>query len=768
MNYNAKNDSQDNLFRSIIQTFFPFWPIFLILILGFLLAAKGYLHFAPRLYEASASIIIKDEQKGVDDSRIIESINLFESKKIVENEIEVLQSRDLMNAVVKSLNLYIPIFESAGIMSKSAYNSSPVTIIVKDPEMIKITKDEPEKYYFNYDWKNKAVHFSGEKYKLNEWIKLLNGQEIMFQKNERSNSKPSGKFFFTILNPKIITDGLVSELNIFVTNKLSSVVNLSIKDQVPERAEDIIDHLIQEYNQKVVDDKRTLALNTLAFIEERIKNVEKDLGQLEYNIEEFRSNQGVIDLSEQGRLYLNDVSENDKKITELELQLAVLDNVENYVISKGSAGGIVPSTLGINDAILSQLIENLYHLEVEYERLKKTTAENNPVLTSIDDQIVKIRPGILENVNSQKENLRSRLANLNSNDKRFISILNNIPGKERALLEINRRKTSKDNLFSYLLQKREETALAHIPSSNNSTIINKAEASIEPVSPKPVLTYLIAFSFAILGGIGYVTVKEFLSGKILFRSEIEKYTNLPIIAELFHIKNFNNKKFTVPRDFVLIEQFRQLGARLGLYKRDFKTQKILITSGSSGEGKSFVSSNLAYSLANSGKRVVLVDMDFRKPYVSELFNFSSSNGIIGFLKDEVIYSEIIHPSDVNPNLSIVCTGAEGDDYTEILLNGKLEFLMESLSENFEYVILDSAPINVLAEVNLLAEYSDKTLYIVRHGHTTKEAVKKLEDSTSLQSLKNVSIVFNGLKSRGMVKTEYGYGYDLKHKMSYAK
>jgi len=768
MNNNIKKGTEDNIFRSLIQTFYPFWPLFLILIISCLLVAWGYLQFATPVYEASASIIIKDEEKGVDDSRIMESMNPFDSKKIVENEIEVLQSRDLMNVVVGSLNLYAPIFEDTGIKSKSAYTSSPIIIIVKDPGKIEISDQKPLKYSFSYDAEKEEVLLSGESYRLDEWVEISNGHDIMFIKNERRNRKALNPFYFIMVNPKVVSEDLVEDLDIRITNKLSSVVNLNIKDPVPEKAEDIIDNLIQAYNQKNIEDKKELAFNTLSFIEERIENVEKDLDQLENNIEDYRSTSGAIDLSEQGKLYLQDVGANDRQITELELQLAVLNNVESYVISKGSTGGIVPSTLGINDPTLSGLIERLYNLEVEYERLRRTTAENNPILISISNQIDLIRPGILENVNSQRQNLQSRLNNLNSNNRRFNSTLSNIPGKERTLLEITRSQTIKNELFSYLLQKREETALANIPTNENSAIVNSAEASINPVSPKPLLTYLIAFTFALGAGISLVKGKEVMSGAILFRSEIEKNTHIPIIAEIFQVKNPTPKKFHKPQEFILIEQLRHLGARLGLYRREDKPKKILVTSGISGEGKSFVSSNLAYSFAQSGKKVVLVDMDFRKPYVSELFGLSESKGIIKYLKNEILYDEIIHLSDAHPNLSVVSTGASGDDYSEILLNGKLNNLMELLSEEFEYVIIDSAPINVLAEVNLLAEFSDKTLYVIRHGHTSKEAVKRLDDSASLQSLKNVSIVFNGLKTRGLVKTDYGYGYDLKHMMSYAK
>ncbi|OEY73493.1 GumC family protein [Salegentibacter salarius] len=769
MKYNSKTGKEDNLFRYIIKTFFPFWPLFLVLIVVCILAAWGYLKYATPIYEASASIMIKDEEKGVDDSKIMESINPFDSKKIVENEIEVLKSRDLMKSVVRDLNLYAPIYEDTGIKTISAYTSSPIRVIVQDPNRISISADEPEKHFFKYNANDEKVVFSGKEYSLNEWFEFSAGQTIMFVKNDNVNKNASDPLFFYLLNPKMISSELIDELDISTSNKLSSVVNLTIRDAVPERAENILNRLILEYNRKIIKDQNELAASTMTFIDERIENVEADLDELEYKIEEYKSNQGVVDLSEQGRLYLQDIGENDKQISELELQLAVLNNVENYVISKGSAGGMVPSTLGISDPILSQLIEKLYNLEVEYERLKKTTAENNPVLTSISNQISKIRPSILENVKSQRQNLQSRLANLNSNNRRFNSTLRNIPGKERTLLEINRRKTIKNNLFSYLLQKREEAALANVPTNENSAMIDKAEASIDPVSPKPLFTYLIAILLAVGIGTGYVKGKEVLSGKVLYRSDIEEYTSIPVIAEIFYSKNSKGKRFTKPQDFVLIEQFRQLGARLGLYRRDIENKRILVTSGISGEGKSFVSSNLAFSLAQTGKKVVLVDMDFRKHKTSDLFNLSGSKGIIGLLKGEVTYDEIIHPSEVNSNLFVIATGAKGDDYTEILLNGKLEFLMDSLSDDFEYVVIDAAPVNILAEVNLIAEFSEKTLLIIRHGHTSKESLKRLDESAGLQSLKNVSIVFNGLKNRGMIKTDYGYGYDLKHRMaSYAK
>ena len=339
MKYNSKTGKEDNLFRYIIKTFFPFWPLFLVLVVVCILAAWGYLKYATPIYEASASIMIKDEEKGVDDSKIMESINPFDSKKIVENEIEVLKSRDLMKAVVRDLNLYAPIYEDAGIKTISAYTSSPIKVIVEDPNKISLSEDEPEKHFFKYNANDEKVIFSGKEYSLNEWFEFSAGQTLMFVKNDHVNKKASNPLFFYLLNPKMISSELIDELDISTSNKLSSVVNLTIRDAVPERAENILNRLILEYNRKIIKDQNELAASTMTFIDERIENVEAELDELEYNIQEYKSNQGVVDLSEQGRLYLQDVGENDKQISELELQLAVLSNVENYVISKGSAGG---------------------------------------------------------------------------------------------------------------------------------------------------------------------------------------------------------------------------------------------------------------------------------------------------------------------------------------------------------------------------------------------------------------------------------------------
>jgi len=770
MSYNNKSDKNENLFSSMMELFFPFWPLLAVILVVVLFLAWGYKQYQTPTYEISARIIIKDENKGVDESKMLESMNPFDSKKIVENEIKVFQSPDLMKKLVDTMNLYAPFYEEKdflglNIKSVSAYNSSPIRVKFKNPDKIVIEKNAPAKHYFTVDLSGKNVRVDGKTYPLNQWVESPFG-EVMFFPNKNKAQQAKTPLYFVLANSRGVTQGLLKSLEVAPPEKLSTVINLYLEDAVPNRGEEILNGLIQAYNQKGIDDRNKLAANTMKFIEARIQNVEDELGKLETEIEEFRFSKGVVDLSEQGRMYLQDAGQNDQRISDIRLKLSVLDKVENYIQSKNTGGSIVPSTLGIDDPVLTQLLQKLYNAEMEYERLKKTTAVNNPMLTSLADEIEKIRPNILDNVQSQKSNLNASLSNLYGNSGKYSSALKTIPEKERKLLEITRRKTVKNDLFAYLLQKREEIALSYVPTSGDDTVVTSAQASLEPVSPKGFKIYGIALFLAIGIWVAYVVIREMLSQKILFRSEIEDFTIIPVIGELSYLEGNKQLSLKNPEDIPIIEQFRQLDAQLGLYSRTFRKKKILVTSSLAGEGKSFVSKNLAYSLAQSGKKVILLDMDFRKPNTSKTFNLKNHKGIVDYLKEEASLDELVVTSELDPNLDILPSGTQRGDHTQLLLNGKLELLFEELSESYDYVIMDSAPLGLVSDANLLAEYSEVTLLVVRHDFTPKKIVLRLDQNLADKNLQHAGIVFNGLKKRGFVKENRGYGYGYRQTYGY--
>ncbi|WP_187262788.1 GumC family protein [Pontibacter beigongshangensis] len=745
--------SENNFFSELVYKFIPYWPLFSILITLAVAGAWTYLnYYAIPEYEASASLLIKDENKGVSDSKMVESFDAFITNKVVENEINVIQSRTLMKQVVNQLALYASIYEDGKFKPTSAYMSSPIKIKHQNPEII---QDTPP-VYFSYNSETKRVLIDNQQYPLDEWVETPYGV-LEFSANKNLAIPVENPLYFLLKNPRDVTDQLVGRINILTSGKLSTVVDLRLRDEVPQRSEDILNHLILSYNEMGIQDRNELASNTLDFVESRIKDVEKELEELENEVVKYKSNKGAVDLSEQGKLFLSTRGENDRKIAEISNHLSVLDKIEKFVLSRNNTSGNIPSTLGINDPVLSQLLQKLQDLEIQYDKLKNTTAENNPILIALREEIGKVRPGILENIRTQRVNLKTSLGNLNSSNKIYNSAIQSIPQKERELLEISRQQLIKNNTYSFLLQKREETVLAYAPTAGGSRVVDMAQSSSLPVSPNPLYIYLTAFILASTLSIGFVLGKEFLNSKVLFRSEITECTSAPIVAELAEVKFKKGEFFKASAEPSIVEQFRQLRTTMGLYGRNFTKKKILVTSSIPGEGKSFVSANLALSLAASGKKVILLDFDLRNPNTSLLFEVFKQQGIIEFIKGSAELQDIIHDTAFS-NLKVVSAGANIGDHTEDLLNGKLENLFSYLEHEFDYVIIDTPPIYLVSDAYLLTEYCDVSLLVIRHGFTPKSVVQRLAQNNVLQSLHQAAIVFNGIKPRGFIYRKYGYGY----------
>ncbi|MBA2561833.1 MAG: polysaccharide biosynthesis tyrosine autokinase, partial [Chitinophagaceae bacterium] len=612
--------------------------------------------------------------------------------------------------------------------------------------------------YFSINNKTGKILFNKTYHNLNEWF-LLGKDSIRFINNASSKRAPlKYQIFFSLINVKNVARGLANRIEITPSSKLSTVIDLTLEDEIPMRGEDILNELIRVYNKAAIQDKNLLAANTLAFVEQRLNYVVNELDSVEGALQRYKTSKNIVDISEQGRFFLENVGATDKQLSDVNIQLEVLDQVEKYVLSKDETAGIVPSTLGVNDPILSQLLQRLYELEIQYSTMKKTTGENNMLLVSLRDQIEKYKPSILENIRSQRKNLlvsKSNLANITSG---YSSMLRTIPQKERELLEISRQQVIKNNIYTFLLQKREETALSFASTVADSRTVDIAEASPSPISPKKHFVYFAAFIAGILLTAGVLTLKELLNTKVLYRKEIEKYVSWPIIGEIAFdntrdaIVTGTNKRGTIA------EQFRHIRTSLAFFGIDQKRKKILITSSVSGEGKTFVAINLAISLALTGKKVVLMEMDLRKPKLSPLLNIKRDIGITSYLIGKSDTSEIIKQTEVNENLHFISAGPLPPNPSELILHERMETLIKNLEKLFDYVIIDTAPVVPVTDAHILSKYCDATLYIVRHGFTSKVHIKRLEENNELTGLKNVSIIFNGLKSRGFGNTAYGYGY----------
>lgn len=754
-NKNIFQEEESNLLSELLFKYLPYWPLFFFLLVLSGTGAYIYLHYAVPVYETAATILVKDEKKGLDDnSNLMEQLNLFGSKKLVENEIEVLQSRTLMREVVKNYHLYAPVTQEGRIKSRSAYLTSPVIIQVRKPDSL----IEVQKIYISYDSATQEVAMEGGKYPLNAWIKEPYG-DIRFIANpyyqEPDKDRP---LYFSLRSVRAVTDELLWGLKVTQATKLSSVIDLKIKDEVPQRGENILNGLIREYNKAGINDKNALAANTLRFINERLGLISNELDSVEHGIQRYKTEAGIVDISAQGQLYLNNVGANDQKLSEINVQLAVLDQVERYVQSKSNQAGIVPSTFGVDDPVLEDLLQKLYDLEVKYEGLSKTTAENNPILVSLRHEIEKVKPGILENVQNLRKNLTAGRDNLLNTSNSYASILKTIPAKERKLVEISRQQGIKNSIYSFLLQKREETALTFSSAIADTRIIDNADTMVQPVAPKPVLIWALAILAALGLGAGIIAIREGMNQRIVFRSEIEKFTSVPVIGEIMYAPAHDALVVTQGKRTVIAEQFKQLRTSLAYIGINSRKKKILVTSTISGEGKSFVTANLAVSLALTDKKVVLLELDLRKPNVSHLFDVSREVGLTNFFIGNKEADHIIKRTDVSPNLFIIPSGAIPPNPSELILNGKLDELLQYLDTIFDYILIDTAPTAPVTDAYILSPLCDATIYVVRHKVTPKGYIKMLDENAKVRGLKNLAIVFNGVKNRGVGGVNYGYGY----------
>jgi capsular exopolysaccharide synthesis family protein len=741
----------------MIYKFIPYWPVFVVLLIMSLSGAWVYLRYKMPVYETSATLLIKDDKSNTPANEMMEAFDMFGSKKSVENEVEVLQSKTLMQEVVKNLHLYTPVTVKGRILLQSGYVLSPIIIEAQNPDSVK----PAQKIEFIYNEGAHSVTIEDITYPLNKWLTTRFGAlRIHPNKNNQQtgvNVNNESNFYFSLVSVKKAANNILTQLKIAPSSKQSTVIDLSINGEVPKRGEDILNELLAVYNKAAILDKNVLAANTLKFVEDRLRLVAADLDSVEGNLQRFKAHNKITDISSQGQIYLQTVAANDQKISDINMQLAVLDQVETYVKSKGGIGGIAPATFGVADPVLTELLKKLSDLELQYTQAKKIVPENNPALIALVDGINKIKPGILENIQSQRKNLIAGRNDLSVTNNRYSSMLTTIPEKERELLGISRQQSIKNNIYTFLLQKREETALSFASAVADSRIIDNAESSDIPVSPKRKLIYLGAFLIALVLGFAIIYIKDILTRTVQDRSEIEKYTSMPVLGEVVYDRSKSPIVIAEGRRSFIAEQFRQLRTSLSYMGINESHKKIMLTSSITGEGKSFIAMNLGVSLSLMNKKVVLIELDLRKPKLSEQFNVSRHNGLSTYLIDKADKDEIIKPTGIN-NLFLIPSGPIPPNPSELISNGRLQELLIYLDTQFDYILIDTAPVNPVTDAYILSPICDVTLYVVRHAYTPKIFLNKLEEKLRTKSLKNPAIVYNGIENKGFGKYGYGYGY----------
>src|SRR5690242_8111478 len=580
---------QDTDLGDTFYKYLPYWPFYLILVIVGLSGAWLYLRYKQPVYQTTGTLLIKDDKNATPASELQDAFDMFGAKKNVENEIEVLQSKTLMQEVVTDLHLYAPVYIAGRVIHQSGYLRSPVFIEAKQPDSLIGVKE----VHFKVNSKKNIVLIHDTAYQINQWQSSPYGI-LMFKSNPNYHAPndylvtedSSPDYFFSIIPVKKAANQISSRLNISPSSKESTVIDLSIESTVPKEGEDILNELLRVYKQASILDKNQLAGNTLKFVNERLAIVSNDLDSVENQLQNFKAKNRITDISAQGQIYLQTVAGNDEKISDINVQLAMLNQVEQYVKDKGDLGGIVPASIGEadTDPVLTNLLQKLSDLELQYTQMKKVVPENNPSLAALTDGINKLKPQILENIQSQRKNLLAARNDLISTSDKYSSMLTSIPEKERELLNITRQQAIKNNIYTFLLQKREETALSFASTVADSRVLDNAETSDIPVSPKRKLIYLAAFLGAMILGIIVIYLRDLLNRNVQNREDVEKYTHIPFLGEVGYEKSKTPFLVGAGKRTFIAEQFRQIRTALGYLGVDAQHKKILVTSSISGEG----------------------------------------------------------------------------------------------------------------------------------------------------------------------------------------
>ncbi|HEY5591425.1 MAG TPA: Wzz/FepE/Etk N-terminal domain-containing protein, partial [Paludibacter sp.] len=691
--YSFEEEKNETNIKEVTFKQLSYWKWFACSFFLALIIAFFYLKLQTPQYNIQSSIQIKEDKNKSDQDDLIKQLNMFASDKGVDNEIELLKSYTLMQKVVSALNLNVQYFESRSpvlkfdgfprlnfnaresiddyFRDKELYTQSPFTLEVIRPNAI--IYEQPLELTLV---KPNTIKLNGVIVPLDKAVETPYGLLKVHQANKYSKVT---KIKILVQTTGVFTESLIKDLKIEPSSKVSAVLLMNLKDPVKQRGCDILNKLIDFYNRAKLEDKNKVATSTLVIIENRLKMISQELGDVEKNVENFKSGNQITDISEQSKLFLASVQGNDIELNKVKIQQQVLDEISKYVHSQGNNTGTVPSTLGINEPVLLSLINQLVELESKKLNMSKLVKSDNPLLISMNDQVAALRQNIDENIASQQKSLAIARQQFEGRNTKMESALQTIPGKERMLVDISRQQSIKNNLYLYLLQKREETALSFSSAETDSLTIDIPHAGNAPVSPKTSLIYLV---FAIIGlaiPFSIIKIGDLFNDKIMRRKDIIDATGATILGEISYV-NHDEPLVVNNTGSLFAEQIRSLRTNLPYITSGKIPQSILFTSSISGEGKSFVALNLGASLAMMNKKTVILDFDLRKPMLNTLLNIDNKKGISNYLMGQVKLDEIILPVAEQPNLSIITSGPIQNNPVELMVNGRLEDLFVALKE----------------------------------------------------------------------------------------
>ena len=737
------------------------WYWFIISVVGFGCLAFLFAKSQTQKYSSSAKILIttKDSKSAGSQTALFSDLGIAGANNMVANEIYKLKSTTLMETVVNQLGLNIRYYGHVFLRDVNCYKTSPLQItplqdVEKPFEMTVVPKGGNDLEFQINDGEWKRAHFGNK-------VNTEFGPIAITKTQHYTEQYKDYKVIARVSTVAGVAKALEANLNAEAADKFSDVVNLSFACDNEQMSIDVLNALVAVYNQEAIDDKNSVARNTEDFIAERIESLSKDLSGVDSRIAQLKVNNMNSQMFSDPTTSLQFV----KNANDADLQVSLANQIVAYM-HRMNGQELIPSNTGLADAGIQGQIANYNDKMLQYQKIQASSGKDNPVMIEITNSLNSMRSTILQSLNTYVNSLRLKQSNAHSQEGRATGGMSAIPSQEKAITEVSRQQQIKEQLYLYLLNKREENALQLAITEPNAKVIEKS-ASAGQVSPNQ--TRIVALG--IILGLAFPALMIYLmfwiqSLDTLIRSrrDIEDNTDLSVIGEVPEKPAGQESKEIVVtetgRDRIS-EALRIIRSNLDyvLPKKDSEGRVLQLTSTTASEGKSFLALNLALTTAQAGKKVVCVDLDLRKGRFSDYVNISNNGiGVSAYLSEQVdSVNDIIVKGQLHENLDFVNIGAIPPNPTSLLMSDRLEMLISELKKMYDYIILDTVPFGLIADASLINRYVDATIYVIRAGKIDKRFLDELEKMSDEQKIKNMVVLLNGVKLNSK-KYGYGYGY----------
>jgi tyrosine-protein kinase Etk/Wzc len=777
-------------FKAIFFKIYHYWYFFIITIFISLLLAFILNKYTHSVFEASTTILIEDERSrsNLNPEEVLD-YGSFSDMTNLENEIGKLKSYPLASRVISEMNMDVSYYEEQNFISYEIYKNSPFTVIydenISQPLNLQINikfisstsftiEARGEKIsLYNYQQDKVqgepvAIQLEGE-FKIGEEIIGEHYSFRIFLKDEFDDELTEKRFYFTFNNP----DALISHLQSITVepiNQKSTIIKISLTGNNRHKLIDFLNKLTEVYRKQSLEKKNQIAINTIAFIDSQLTEITDSLIYTEAELQDYRASERVMSIDYKASEVFGALTELESKKAELLVKLKYYRYLKEYLIKSKEINDIVaPSSIGVDDDLLTKLIIDLGRLDSEKSELLVTAREKNPMVKSLDEQILKTKVAAIESIDNIIQTSNISLEDLNNRIQKLEWEISKLPATQRELLGIERKFKLNDAIYTYLLRKRSEAQIAKASNLPDNEVIDPAIINkTSKVSPKTQTNYLIALIIALIIPISFIFIKDYLNDKIIERRDVENITKLPIIGHIIHSSKETKVVVADYPKSSISESFRAVRTNLQFLTQGKEKQTLLVTSTMVSEGKTFVSTNLASIFALFGKKTLLVGFDLRKPRIYQDFGLTNTEGISSYLIGKSNFEDIIQEAP-QENLFVVMAGPVPPNPSELIASKKTEDMFNKFKERFDYIIIDTPPVGLVTDAFLLMKYADANIFVVRQNFSNKKVFGSIIRDVENRDIPNTSVLINDVnltRSSYGYGTGYGYGYGYGYSYGY--